>query len=289
MTQFEFLHAGGTEAQQKIALAWLMDQVSLGKARTGVVAGLLVSQTGTPSTSVQIQSGAAMTQNAVLDGASLLVNDSTATLDVLGPNPMAGVGSPRWDLIVFDNATRTIRAITGTPSGTPVDPATPATAAPLARLRHAANATTIPSSAIDDLRTSAGFTSSLLDARLDALEADSGNLTNILTASSGWSIAVQTARKIGRVVTLTFAVQRTGATISGTSDGNLTNVQIASAAAGWRPPDDIPISGGGGNAGVMWSGYLNESGVLAIGALSPNQSVATGDTLTGGATFLAVN
>ena len=120
MTQFEFLHAGGTEAQQKIALAWLMDQVSLGKARTGVVAGLLVSQTGTPSTSVQIQSGAAMTQNAVLDGASLLVNDSTATLDVLGPNPMAGVGSPRWDLIVFDNATRTIRAITGTPSGTPV-------------------------------------------------------------------------------------------------------------------------------------------------------------------------
>jgi hypothetical protein len=40
----------------------------------------------------------------------------------------------------------------GTPNAVPTDPSVPATAVPLARLRHAASATTVPASKIDDLR-----------------------------------------------------------------------------------------------------------------------------------------
>lgn len=151
MSQFELHNAGNTEAQQKEALAYLLAQSSTGKAATGVLTGLGVAQTTTASGSVVVSAGAGVAQAAVLDGASVLVNDSDLSLDVLTANPMGA--TPRNDIVVFDAATTSVRAIIGTPSATPTDPTVPTSAIPLARLRNAASATTIPTSAIDDLRT----------------------------------------------------------------------------------------------------------------------------------------
>jgi hypothetical protein len=59
---------------------------------------------------------------------------------------------PRNDIVVADRATGSIRVIVGTANVTPTDPSVPTSAIKLARIRNAANATTVPSSAIDDLR-----------------------------------------------------------------------------------------------------------------------------------------
>jgi hypothetical protein len=151
MSVFEYHKAGNSEAQQKAALAYLLAQSSTGKATTGVLSGLTVAQETTASGKVVVAAGAAVAQSAVIDGASMLVNDTQTVLDVLGPNPVGGL--PRNDIVVLDRATTGLRVITGTPNAVPTDPTVPATAVPLARLRHAASATTIPTSVIDDLRT----------------------------------------------------------------------------------------------------------------------------------------
>lgn len=150
MTVIELHNAGNTEAQQKEGLAYLLAQVSQGKAATGVLSGLGVSQTTTASKSVQVAAGGAVAQASVLVGASLLVNDTTITLDVLTANPLGSL--PRNDIIVLDAATLDVHPVIGTPNATPSDPTVPSTAVPLARIRNAADATTVPASAIDDLR-----------------------------------------------------------------------------------------------------------------------------------------
>lgn len=193
MTQFVNHSAGASEAQQKMALAFLLRQDSTGLARDGVLAGLGVSQTGTASSSVVIGRGAGVVQDTVTAGAQMPVNDTDLTLDVLGPNPMGGL--PRNDIIVFDAATVTagaggVRAIVGTPNASPTDPTVPATALPLARLRHAASATTIPTANIDDLRTYTG----------PAPSSDSGWLTLTTTGFSGTIVNTVKYRKLGDVV-----------------------------------------------------------------------------------------
>lgn len=150
MTEFIRDKAASTEVQQKKALAYLFAQASTGLVTTGVLAGLQVLQTGTAGPNVLINAGAGVSQDTVGNGASMLVNDTQKTLDILTANPMGG--TPRNDMVVFDSATTSIRVIVGTPNAVPTDPTVPTTAIPLARLRHAASATTVPTAKIDDLR-----------------------------------------------------------------------------------------------------------------------------------------
>lgn len=149
MTEYQYLDEGNSEAQDRLATSYLFAQVSQGKAATGVLSGLVVAQTGTASGSVLVGAGAAVCQDTVGNGAALMVSDTQKTLDIFTANPMGG--TPRNDIVVFDSATKSIRAIIGTPNAVPTDPTVPATAAPLARLRHAASATTIPTAKIDSL------------------------------------------------------------------------------------------------------------------------------------------
>lgn len=151
MSEFEYLNGGNSEAQDKMATSYLLAQVSQGKAVTAVLSGLAVTQTGTASANVLVAAGAGVVQASTTDGASIMVNDTQKTLDVLTANPMGGL--PRNDIVVFDQATFSIRVVVGTPNASPTDPTVPTSAFPLARLRHAASATTVPTAKIDDLRT----------------------------------------------------------------------------------------------------------------------------------------
>jgi hypothetical protein len=150
VAEFQFLAAGSSEAQNKLASSFLFAQSSVGVARTGILSGLSVTQTPTASGSVHVGAGAATVQASLTAGVSLLVNDTTKTLNVFTSNPVGAIA--RYDIVVFDSATKTIRTIVGTPNANPVDPTIPATVVALARLRHPANATTIVNGSIDDLR-----------------------------------------------------------------------------------------------------------------------------------------
>lgn len=189
MTEFQYLDEGNSEAQDRLATSFLLAQVSTGKAATGVLAGLLVAQTGTASVSVLIDAGAGASQDTVGNGVAIMVNDTQKTLDVLTANPMGG--TPRNDMVVFDAATKSVRAIIGTPNAVPTDPTVPTTAIPLARLRHAASATTIPTAKIDDIRV---FTSLFGGPFVKASTANAGKrihgATYAIGATGGASVTV---------------------------------------------------------------------------------------------------
>lgn len=151
MPEFKVARSGEAEGEFRQFLAYLF-------SGPGVVSGLSVAQTASASASVTISAGLANVVRSTLAGSEPLINNATKTLDVLTANPLGG--TPRNDIIVFDADTSTIRAILGDPNAVPTDPTVPASAIALARLRHiTANAGTIPSSAIDDLRTFTGLTS----------------------------------------------------------------------------------------------------------------------------------
>lgn len=148
MAEFEYHNAGNSEAQQKEAFAHLLSS-STTLANTGVLDGLVVVQNTSADGNVLISFGAAIVQSSILTGASLLANDTAKTLNIFTANPMGGL--PRNDIVVFDQITASIIALIGTPNASPTDPTVPATSVALARLRHAASATTIPTAKIDSL------------------------------------------------------------------------------------------------------------------------------------------
>lgn len=178
MAEFKVGKSGETEAQFRQFLAQLFTQGGFMKARTGVIGatGLGVSQTTTASASVVVDSGMGVVQDTSLNGAVPLINNSPKTLDVLVANPVGGV--PRNDIVVFDASSESISVVVGDANATPTDPTVPATAIPLARLRHAAGATTVPASAIDSLRvytaTRGGITPANTQADRDVLFARPG-------------------------------------------------------------------------------------------------------------------
>jgi hypothetical protein len=151
MTVFQYQDQGNTEAQQRLGTSFFLQQTSVGLAATGVLSGLGVTQTTTASTAVNVAAGAGNSQDTVGNGCAVMVNDTSTPLDILTGNPMGG--TPRNDIVVIDSATKSIRAIIGTPNAIPTDPTVPTTAIPLARIRNLASAITIPTAQIDDLRT----------------------------------------------------------------------------------------------------------------------------------------
>lgn len=148
--EFQYLDGGNSEIQDMQAEAYLYaPSGTVGVAATGVIDGLVVTQTSTASGSVLIGSGACINQASLGQGGSRLINPSQKTLDVFTANPVGGL--PRNDIVVFDSVTKLILALIGTPNATPTDPTVPATSVALSRLRHAASATTIPTAKIDPL------------------------------------------------------------------------------------------------------------------------------------------
>ena len=152
MAEFERLHAGNSEVQEKQSVAFDFAQTAtVGLAATGVLTGLMVNQTSTASGSVILGAGAGVVGSTVGAGVSEGINPGDVTFDVFTANPVGGL--PRNDIMVWDSVTRQFGAVIGTPNASPSDPTVANTKLPLGRLRHAASATTIPLAKIDDLRT----------------------------------------------------------------------------------------------------------------------------------------
>jgi len=291
VAEFVYDGAGNSEQQQREALSHLF-MPSGTITRPGVVDGLDVFQTITASGSVFIFAGAALVQSSVLDGAHLLVNDTDLTLDIFTANPMGGL--PRNDIIVFDSVTATIAVIVGVPLAIPADPTVPATALALARLRHAASATTIPNAKIDAIGVTTGLRGTSIPvanaAALTALIAfdgmtafqldthvakiyqngawvsnatvdDTGWINAGFTPASGFTITSQVARRLNGVVSVNLTVNTTSALAA----GNMTNVDVVNIPAGWVPSTANGHLGGGPDGGGHTS-YASSTGVITMTA-----------------------
>lgn len=155
MTEWKTAAAGETEAQFRQFLSYLFAQASAGYASTGVVAGLAVAQTATASGSIVVGRGMAVVQPSLTAGGTPVVSNADKTVDVFTSSPMGAL--PRYDLVIFNADSGAIEVVVGTPNASPTDPNVTSNHVKLARLRNAANATTIPTSAIDDLRVMTHF------------------------------------------------------------------------------------------------------------------------------------
>lgn len=144
---------GESEAEFRQLWSYFYQQVAPGKAATGVLTGLALTATAPASGSVSVGTGLAVCQPTTSGGVFPIPN-SVGNLDIFTANPMQFVSNPRNDIVVADSLDGQVKALIGTPNATPSlgEPVVPATSVPLWRIRHAANATTIPGNNFDDLR-----------------------------------------------------------------------------------------------------------------------------------------
>lgn len=278
--------AGNTEANEKQGLAALLQQSTVGIAKTGVLTGLAVTQTATASTSVQIAQGAGVVGSSLTAGASLLTNPDP-TFDVLTANPVGSL--PRNDIVVFDSVTAKVAVIVGSPNASPVDPTVPNTALKLARIRNAANATNIPASALDDLRV---FTSLLAPTPADTQWVTSG-----FTAGSGWAIgSYMKARMVdGRYIDIRGEVKKTGSAVRGANysdpapgnlspDQTLVTVPAAFCPVGIGQDGLIAQARSDGTAGPA---QLFPSGAVLLTSVTTNGIINVGEAVRFSFFFLA--
>lgn len=104
-----------------------------------------------------------------------------------------------------------------------------------------------------------------------------------LTPATGWTIVSTNVRKLGGVfVWLELVVQRAAgaATITAAaSGGNITNADLTTMPAGWRPARTQYLATDQG-ASSLWRSQLTTAGLLALSHGAPGAAIAAGDNVT---------
>jgi hypothetical protein len=244
--------AGMTEPEYKQIYSYLFAPAGA-TATTGVLSGLGVTQTATASGVVNVAAGAGVIQDAILSGATPVVNNATVALDVFTSNPMTGVSNPRNDIVVFNPLTESIQTVVGTPNASPPDPTVAATSLKLARLRHAANATTIPTAKIDDLRVFTGVQGYQTDTGWKNVSITASGFTTP-SGNSPWQV-----RQIGSGTT--GVVYFRGALLNATYADTLT---IGTLPAGITLPLTIHALALTVNSTVRSAAWVNLVGGVAL-------------------------
>jgi len=110
-------------------------------------------------------------------------------------------------------------------------------------------------------------------------DGDSGLVTSgIATASTGWTVDSQQARKFGPFIWLYLAITRTGAAISVGGTGNITNVNICTLGTAWRPMaagNALSLTSASTGRAAMFA--LTSAGVVSIAAVGGTSDCASGE------------
>ena len=103
--------------------------------------------------------------------------------------------------------------------------------------------------------------------------------TGWLTAGAGWGSVSGTYTEKNGIVMVNLRATRTGASIAA---GNITNVNVMTIAAGYRPL--VEAAGISGPSGPLASCYIATTGGVAISALGT--AISTGDAIDINATYI---
>lgn len=117
--------------------------------------------------------------------------------------------------------------------------------------------------------------------QLDRASETSG----VFTAASGWTVSSQRAVQTNGMIYAYFSLTRTGGTINVNDEGDITNIQIGTVAADWRPPFEVVL--GSGNAGRVASGYVNSAGSLYLTSVGGSANITNTKTISLGGTYPA--
>lgn len=156
--------------------------------------------------------------------------------------------------------------------------------------------TNIPKSAVNSLESDLATLSSGVGANttaiaantsdVAALKADTGILNSgVASAASGFTIAVQQATKKGSVAMVYMRGTRSGATITGSTSGDINNVNVAVLSDPAFFPR-VPVSGTtvADGQGIFFSIWTD--GTVFISALGPGTDLASGAGWSVAATYL---
>lgn len=120
----------------------------------------------------------------------------------------------------------------------------------------------------------ATFTGTLTSA------ATTASGTGVITVASGWSLQSASSRIRGQVATILVVAQRTGATITADSAGNIADTQVGTLASGIRPIDGTTQwtydKGGVADGSIS----VGTDGICTIKTLSPTATIASGDNVS---------
>lgn len=109
-----------------------------------------------------------------------------------------------------------------------------------------------------------------------------------VTAASGWAISNAYLDYGPEAAELYINVTRTGATIAGSSGGDITNSVVAQIRAGYpMPATQVGLSSIGGNRQI--GGVVSSDGVITLSFLGPNLTFNTGYTFNASATYVRGN
>lgn len=107
--------------------------------------------------------------------------------------------------------------------------------------------------------------------------------TGIITAASGWSVVTQEAVEKAGIMTVVFALQRTGANITAGATGNITDTDVGTIAAAFRPSsllaaDTMTTAGttGSGDGSVR---LTPTTGLVEVVAWSSGGAIVTNEFL----------
>lgn len=108
------------------------------------------------------------------------------------------------------------------------------------------------------------------------------NTALAITPAANWTLSAVNCRKIGTAwawIDL-VATRAAGApTITASSFGNVTNVDIATLPAGWRPARQQFLAADRGSES-LWRVVCNTAGLLQLSHGAPTATIVAGDTLT---------
>ena len=125
-----------------------------------------------------------------------------------------------------------------------------------------------------------------LKTDLDSLAEDTGwvyDSSGIFTISPGWTLSTFRARRRGGQVAFYVSASRTGATISQSASGDITNTPLGTFLAGWTPSAEMVCSSG--NAGRAINGFVSVSGDMTLASMSGTSGITSGDSVSLGGMF----
>ncbi|MFP1627478.1 hypothetical protein ACLB9X_20455 [Streptomyces sp. 5K101] len=109
-------------------------------------------------------------------------------------------------------------------------------------------------------------------------------LTSGVTALPGWTLLSFTARRTRGIATLSVVVTRNGADINANSAGNITDEQLCTLPAGWRPALEFETTACDGFAGG--GALVSPNGQVSLRTWSPNGALVAGRNLRVSATYV---
>lgn len=109
-----------------------------------------------------------------------------------------------------------------------------------------------------------------------------------VTAATNWAVTSFDGKKVSGITSVSLVMAYSGATITATSAGNITDTLMATLPVGWRPSESVTVtyeSNGTRDGSVT----ISTAGNITLRTMSPTSTLASGSSVTMFASWISQN